>query len=322
MTDIKSIWENHKPAGNIIIRTRIEIPHLNCYAATNNITGQLLYIMSISGNIRIPDLKNYRFQGVEIFSVELENTTELNIYLLENDLKDIFSLFIQNILDDILGTKTESEALTNTFKVVAKWKKLFDKISFNGLNIEQQKGLCGELLFINWLLDNQKKATDILGAWTGPDFTDKDFVFNVTGVEVKLTSAKHPKIKITSERQLDTQNLQELYLILYTAEEVKQSGFTLNSLVAQIREKISASPDDLKFFNEKLLLTGYLEEDTRHYNQMYSLKQIFNFAVGSEFPRITKDLLPLGIYDTSYSIEISAAESFITNPIEILQKFY
>jgi hypothetical protein len=58
MINIKSIWENQKPTGDIIIKTRIdEIPHLNCFAATNHITGQHLYIMSVSKNVQFLNLK-------------------------------------------------------------------------------------------------------------------------------------------------------------------------------------------------------------------------------------------------------------------------
>ena len=99
MTNIKLIWDSQKPTGDIIIKTKIDdIPHLNCYAATNHITGQHLFILSVSKTVEIPELKNYRFRGVEIFPIELENTFELNMYLLDNDLKDIFSLFIQDCI--------------------------------------------------------------------------------------------------------------------------------------------------------------------------------------------------------------------------------
>lgn len=321
MINVKSIWENQKPTGDIIIKTRIDdISHLNCYAATNHITGQHLYIMCVSKNVEIPELRNYRFKGVEIFLIEAENSFDLNIYLLDNDLKDIFSLFIQNILEDIVSSVTENEALTTTLNVISKWKKLFDKINFNGLTIEHQKGLIGELLFFNYLLDNQKSSASVLNAWTGADFEDKDFAFGSVGIEVKLTSSKYPKIKITNERQLDTQNLSELFLILYTTEEVKENGFSLNSLVEQIRQKISANLDELKFFNERLLLLGYLEDDREHYNNMYSLKNTFSFIVAPDFPKIIKSQIPLGVYNTSYFIELSAVERFITETEEIMQK--
>lgn len=324
MIKIKSIWENQKPTGEIIIRTRIdEIPHLNCFAATNHITGQHLYIMAVANNVTIPELKNYRFKGVEIYTLqnEIEKKIELYIYLLDNDLKDVFSMFIQNILEDIVNTVTESEGIKTTLNVVSKWKKLFDKINFYGLSLEQQKGLIGELLFLNTLLSNEKTFANAVNTWTGAeqDFQTKDFTLGSVGVEVKFTASKQPRIKISNEGQLDAENLSELFLILYSTEAVKDNGISLNSIVEQTRQKISTE-EERSVFNAKLQLNGYFDEDKDHYGRMYSLKRTFVFNVTSEFPKIIKSQLPLGIYDTSYSIEISAVENFIAEPETIFEK--
>jgi len=320
MINIKSIWENQKPTGDIIIKTRIdEIPHLNCFAATNHITGQHLYVMSVSKIVAIPELKNYHFKGVQIFTIETENNIELNIYLLDNELKDIFSLFIQNILEDIQKSVSENEALTTTLNVVSKWKKLFDKINFIGLTLEQQKGLIGELLFFNYALNIGKTSGHVIEAWTGPEFDAKDFTFGTVGAEVKFTASKQPRIKVSNERQLDAENLSDLFLILYSTEAVKDNGISLNSIVEQIRQKISTE-EERSVFNAKLQLNGYFDEDKEHYGRMYSLKRTFVFNVTSGFPKIVKGQLPLGIYDTSYSIEISAVENFIVEPESIFEK--
>lgn len=320
MTKIKSIWENQQPTGDIIIKTRIdEIKHLNCFAATNHLTGQLSFIITVAKNIFIPELKNYRFKGVGIFTIEAGKTIELNIYLLDNELKDIFSLFIQNILDDIANIFSESEAIKSTLNVVSKWKKLFDKINFNGLSLEQQKGLIGELLFLNYLLNEEKTSAYAINTWTGTeqDFQAKDFILGSVGVEVKFTTAKQPIIKISNERQLDIENLSSLFLVLYSTEAVKDNGFSLNSLIEQSLQKITIE-DERTIFNAKLQLNGYLDEHKEHYGKMYSLKNTFVFNVNSDFPKIVKNQLPLGIYDTSYSIEISAVEDFIVEIEEIL----
>jgi len=322
MINIKSIWENQKPTGDIIIKTRIdEITHLNCFGATNHITGQHLYIMSISNNVAIPELKNYRFKGVEIYTlpIEAKNKIELYIYLLDNDLKDIFSLFIQNILEEIQKSVTENEAVTTTLNVVSKWKRLFDKINFNGLTLEQQKGLIGEILFFNYLLINDKTSVNTVNYWTSAEreFEAKDFTLGSVGIEIKFTSSKQPRIKVSSERQLDAENLSELFLVLYSTEAVKENVFSLNSLIEQTRQKISTE-EERNVFNSKLQLNGYFDEDREHYGKMYSLKKTFAFAVTSDFPKIVKSDLPLGIYETSYSIEISAVENFI---IELEQIF-
>lgn len=321
MINIKTIWENQKPTGDIIIKTRIdEIKHLNYFAATNHLTGQHLFILSISKKVAIPELKNYRFKGVEIFTVEVEDNIELNIYLLDNGLKDIFSLFIQNILEDIELSITESEAITTTLNVVSKWKKLFDKINFQGLTLEQQKGLIGELLFLKYLLSNKKTSVIAVNAWTSTEqeFQAKDFTIGGIGIEIKFTSSKQPRIKVSNERQLDAESLNTLFLVLFSTEAVKENGISLNSIVEQCRHNISTEAERT-IFNCKLQLNGYFDEDREHYGKMYSIKKTFAFSVTSDFPKIVKSDLPLGIYDTSYSIEISAVENFIIDQTTIIE---
>lgn len=315
MIDIKSIWEDQKPTGDIIVRTRInEIEHLNCYAATNHITGQHLFVISISNLVQIPNLKNYRFKGVEVFTIESKDTAELYIYLLDNSLKDIFSMFIQDVMENIQNTITEKEALSRALNAVSNWRRLFGKINFNGLTIDQQKGLIGELLFLSYILDNKPDEIDNLSKWTSTErgFESKDFTMGSVGVEIKFSSSKQPRIRISNERQLDPESLDKLFLVLYSAEPVKDKGISLNSMVENIRNKIKIA-DELKEFNVKLELIGYFDDDKDHYNNMYSIKKIFVFEVASGFPRIVKSQLPLGVYDTSYSIEVSSIESYIVN---------
>lgn len=322
MINIKKIWENHQPTGDIIIKTKVdEIQQFDCFIATNHIIGQHLFILQISDNVSIPDLKSYRFKGVEFFVIDISKGRELNICLLDNDLKDIFALFIENVLEEISQCITEKESLNTTLNVALKWKKLFDKIGFGGLTLEEQKGLIGELLFLDFLLDNKENHSEIVDYWTSTeaDFQAKDFTIKNIGVEVKFSTSKQPKIKISSEQQLDNQNLNSLYLVLYSANAVKDNGFSLNSLVEQIRYKINN--DELRqTFDSKLRISGYYDADIEHYNKMYSLKKMFVFEITSQFPKITKNQLPLGIYDISYSIEISAVENFLVEPQFILEK--
>jgi hypothetical protein len=321
MINIKSIWDNQKPTGDIIIKTRIdEIKHLICFAATNHITGQHLFILSVPNSIGIPELKSYRFKGVEIFRVDVEDKIELNIYLLDNELKDIFSLFIQNILEDLESSITDSEAITKTLNVVSKWKKLFDEINIKGLSIEQQKGLLGELMFLNFLLNHEKVSSNALDSWTSveKDFQAKDFTLGTIGIEIKFSSSKQPRIKISNERQLDSENLSNLFLVLYSGEAVKENGISLNSIVDQTRLNI-LTDEERSIFNGKLQLSGYFDGDREHYSKMFSIKNIFTFTVTPNFPKIVKSHLPLGIYDTSYSIEISAVENFMVEFEQIIK---
>jgi hypothetical protein len=320
MVSIKSIWESHIPNDEIIIKTQLEhVKPFKCFAATNHITGNHLYILETSKNAKFPEFKNFKFKGLFIEIFEFEDSKELHIYLLDNQLKDIFSLFIENIVEEISKSVTENEALVETSNVVLKWKKLFDKINFQGLTIERQKGLFGELLLFNSLLDEEYSIDALLESWTGPDFNDKDFRFGSFGIEVKLTSSKNPKVKISSERQLDSENLTKLYLVLYVVEEVKDKGFSLNSIIEQIRTKINNNQNSLKFFNERLLLVGYLDEDFENYKRQYAFRKRNFYEVSNDFPKLVSSDLPSGLFDTKYNIELSAIEQFLVSNESILE---
>jgi len=320
MVSIKSIWDSHVSNDEIIIKTQLEhLKPFKCFAATNHITGNHLYIFETSTNAKFPSFKNFKFKGLFIEIFEFEETKELHIYLLDNQLKDIFSLFIENIVEEISKSITENEALIETSNVVLKWKKLFDKINFQGLTIEMQKGLIGELLLFNSLLDENFSIDKLLESWTGPDYDDKDFHFGSIGVEVKLTSSKVPKVKISNERQLDGENLTKLYLVLYVVEEVKDKGYSLNSIIDQIRVKINNNQNAIKFFNERLLLVGYSDEDFENYQRQYAFRKRNFYEVTFDFPKLVASDLPIGLFDTKYNIELSAIEKFLINNDSILE---
>lgn len=320
MIDIKSIWANQTLSDEVIIKTRItEIPQFKCYAATDHSTGNHLFILETSKNVNIPEFKNLKFKGLLIHVFDFENTKELNIYLLDSQLKDIFSLFIGNILEEIYDCITENEALIETSNTVLKWKKLFDKINFQGLTLEKQKGLLGELLLFNSFLEEDYPIDNLIESWTGPDYEDRDYLFGSKGIEVKFTSSKTPKIKITSERQLDAQNLSHLYLILYVAEGVKDNGFSLNSIIKKIRDKISKNHNSLKFFNEKLILIGYFDEDFENYTTQYAIRNNYKYLVENDFPKIVSSDLAIGIFNASYYIELSSIEPFIVNVKSVIE---
>lgn len=320
MVSIKSIWESHVPTDEIIIKTQLEnTKSFKCFAATNHITGNHLFIFETSKSAHFPEFKNFKFKGLFTEIYEFDDTKELHIYLLDNQLKDIFSLFIENIVEEISKSVTENEALIETSNVVLKWKKLFDKINFQGLTIERQKGLIGELLLFNSLLDEEYSIDSLLESWTGPDYNDKDFRFGSFGIEVKLTSSKVPKVKISSERQLDNENLTKLYLVLYAVEEVKDRGFSLNSIIEQIRTKINHNQNALKFFNERLLLVGYFDEDFENYKRQYAFRKRNFYEVTYDFPRLVASDLPVGLFDTKYNIELSAIEQYLINKESITE---
>jgi hypothetical protein len=315
MTDIRSIWESHTLTEEKQLKTKIDdVKNFRAYAATNHITGNHLFLLELNKEVPINNVKLTKFKGLSIDILDFGEYRELTIVLLDNKLKEIFTLFIENIIDELNKSITEAEALNNTANVIFLWKKLFDKINFSGLTLEQQKGLFGELLVIKELLSDGYPETELIHSWIGPQYEDKDYVFGSIGLEVKLTNSKYPSIKITNERQLDDTNLDSLFLLLYIVEEVKEKGISLVKLIDEIRNILRSNLEALKVFNDKLTLLGYNDEDATHYFTLYTVKQLNKYHVDEDFPKITQGITSPGIYNVGYRIELSACENHkVTN---------
>jgi hypothetical protein len=227
-------------------------------------------------------------------------------------------LFVQNIVNELEKTLTEQEAVKTLFNVISRWKRLFNRIRKGLLTKEQQKGLLGELLYIDFLLSNNVSSCKVINSWFGIEFEDKDFVFENCAMEIKFSSNKVPYLNISSERQLDITAVPSMYLVLYHCNEVQKGDFSLISVIQGIREKLQCSEEDLILFNEKLIEYGYFDDDKTHYEKQYALLKTYSYSVTSSFPRIVKDSIPIGIYNTNYKIEISAVEDFRISIIETI----
>lgn len=314
MINIKDIWENQIDTPANIVRTRIaHIQNVDCFAATNQLINRCFFILSVDKNTPIPDLRNYKFQGVEFYAITINDRVELNVYLMNNELLDIFSLFIEDLLNGMNEQKDELGCVIHILNKASKWKLLFDRLGNNGLSKEKQKGLLGELLFLQQLLEDNETFSNAVDSWISMDLelNSKDFIVNTTAVEIKFTSISHPKVVISSKTQLELTGFSNLYLVVYSAQSSLYNGVSLNSLVDAIRSKLITENDRDKF-NRKLNIIGYFDKDRDLYNQYYIIKNNYIYIVDKSFPKLTNENTSNAIYDIQYSIEISTIDQFKT----------
>lgn len=312
MIDLKSLWENQSNSSDLLIKTRIEtLPQFFAFVATNQITNLPIFILELPAEVKEPDFKMFHFRGLRIEVFKYDKIKELNIYLLDDGLKNVFYLLIENIVEGMSLIQSHSEGLLIISNIIVNWKRLFDKIGLGILSEEKQKGLIGELLFVQHLIDHGLMFTQILSAWTGPDFFDKDFLIESYAFEIKFTNAKIPQIKISSERQLDIENFSNLYLVLYHTEEVKSGGITLTGLIGNIRGKFANDEYALQIFNDRLAQYRYFDEDEEHYNTQYAIIRNEFYNVNEDFPKITRADLAYGINTLKYNIDLTACEPFV-----------
>lgn len=241
------------------------------------------------------------------------NSSLLIIELISPSHKKTFSLLCENLISSIWDLPTEKDVVTAFINQLEKWRSLFDKTKGEGLSTEQQQGLYGELTFLGKLLKrNIFTERETLGYWVGMDAALRDFQGHEWSVEVKTTSTNQPhKVKINGERQLDDTLLDNLFLYHCSVEVSKQNGESLNKKVDRIRNILSTDEPAMALFNEKIIIAGYYDEDSHLYdNRCYKIRDEFVYNIKDAFPRIKESELRNGVCDVSYSIVLSACETY------------
>jgi hypothetical protein len=322
MNSIKDIWDSQLNASkNKVIRERvIQVSGLTCFIGTITFSNAKIFLLELDSNIDIHQNYLKRFIGVEVQIIPSPNNKkELVIILLVEELTDIFIVFIEDIINSLLDINDSENALIIISKRINYWKKLFGKFSTNLLTPQQQRGLFGELYFLNKLLI-EKNNKQVINAWKAPNGTNQDFYINAKTIEVKTTISNSQTIKISNEYQLDISGLDKLFIAFYKLYEFPE-GITLLSLINDIRMLLNSEIDLLNIFNVKLINLGVLPELEDEYNEIgYSVRGEKYYEVTSEFPKITALMVNESISKISYGIDLGYCLNFETTFTEILNE--
>ena len=267
----------------------------------------------------------YEFRGLKfekIYDPGDKDSILLNLVLIDRQLQDIFDSLILDILSHILDESDIKIILKNYTNRLVKWQSLFDKYNKEGLSNEEQRGLYGELYFLRDFLQSDSQHDHIVNSWVGPEKQLQDFQDGSWAVEVKTTHGNnHQKIHINSERQLDTTNIDNLYLYHLSLDVMQNSGETLNQIVNSIKEILSSSAFSFTLFNTKLIEAGYFDSHHAFYESKgYFIRQKIFYLVEKEFPRIEEKDISFGVGDVKYSIIVSNCIEYIKSEKEVFDK--
>jgi len=266
----------------------------------------------------------YEFRGLKfdkIYDPDDNKFLLLNLVLVDKQFKDVFDTLISDILTAVINESEVKVILKNYSNRLIKWQSLFEKFKQQGLTPEEQRGLYGEMYFIRKFLTANSDFPNIVTSWIGPEKQIRDFQFGRWSVEVKTTHGNnHQKVHITSERQLDTTNLDALYLNHISLETRHQSGETLNQVIDAVIEILSSDFIALSHFKNKLIEAGFFDHHRILYNDMgYFIRQEVFYKVENDFPRIEERDIRNGVGDVKYSIVISQCSNFIRTEEELFK---
>lgn len=278
--------------------------------------------ISSSVSVTLSSFANLRDINVELIPDEKNSEKHILLFkLLSPQHTDIFSILCEDLIASIATVTNETQLVKELLNRFAKWESLFDKAASHGLTPEEQRGLFGELFFIRKYLKNNPDFLYVINSWVGTEKQAKDFQSAGWGVEVKTSQGNnHQKVLISNERQLDTSNLEHLFLYHLSLEVRQQSGETLNQLADSITEIIGSDFTVLNRFKNKLLEGGYFEQHKHLYEEVgYFIRQETFYKVETDFPRIEEKDIRNGVGDVKYSIVLGRCSDYMTSEQQIFQ---
>lgn len=253
---------------------------------------------------RLPKLKNlvasFRpVSGGAAFVLGLKERSQIQIF--ETLCRDV-------VKSGETGADRE-EALARALLRTRRWYHLLRGGSANGLSVEEQRGLVGELAFLRDLVSAFSPETAI-EAWSGPTGSAKDFEFIGCCVEVKARRvAAKPFVSISSADQLaDAQGSRICLRVVNVASAVLPEGQSLHDHVRMTADMFEAEGAALEAWEEKLGSTGY-DPENDYDDRRWLLGTANDYEVKEGFPRISPPL-ENGVENVRYSISLDACEPF------------
>jgi hypothetical protein len=322
MINYRDIWDSlNSESENNLAKTLIarRVPSngiFPVFLATDFKKGiRLLYVKCDKDDLQIDNLPAFRGLDITYIIASLGEFTNQNFLKFTQTIlntNNIFELIIANICENIISIGDRKRLNMFLVKTLSEWKLFFEKKDNAILSIGAQKGLVGELYFLKNYLFSKYSYSESLLYWTGPERTNHDFQILNSAVEIKTTSSKqHKRFVISSERQLDSSGLENLYLTLFALNlHNNMPDKTLPALIKELYLLMQNDPVALYQLKIKLAKSGYDESEENKYFIGFSLHEIKFYHVIEGFPRLLQRDLPNGVGDLKYSVMVSACLPF------------
>jgi hypothetical protein len=249
--------------------------------------------------------------------IAVKSDTYLALRLRDAGSADVFSALAEVLVLRVAKAPTESEAVLELFGGLRQWQ-VFLAAAREGLTVESQRGLFGELMVLGRLLVPGLGPRRAVEGWKGFALANQDFQFPSGAIEVKTTAAVAPKtVRVSTERQLDETGVGELFLhvVIVDDREVASTGNvpgqTLAELVAETRRSVEGDAAVRATLDDGLVQAGWLDAAAAKYDgRRLTVRRQITFHVGPAFPRIIERTLPAGVANASYDLDLNACAPF------------
>ena len=245
---------------------------------------------------------------------DAEGHRELLVFrLTEVENRDIFHRFCIDIVDTVGMARSGQEALDICIMRTWRWHRLLKGGRDGRLTVEEQKGLIGELVFLEQYVVPTIGVGQGVRSWVGPLGANRDFQIGIVEVECKARAPLASALRIASADQLDS--TPETPIFLHVIEIARARGevagaVSVTDVVDRVRHLIEAGDVAVHGdFEERLWAVGYDRSDD-YSDRRWVIGNSSFFGVVSGFPRVTPKMLPAGVTQVRYHVTLAQCEEF------------
>lgn len=307
-------------ASGVMERRAAPACPLNLFLFVEKPTNRLGFRVQFASALLSEGTPLPQFRGLEFSRTRPAGQAVLILRPTGEAYKDVFVVLVDDIVTHASSQTSEAEAAAALLDRLGRWQTFLQNLRPEGLTLEEQRGLFGELWFLRHRLLPHIPADDAVHAWTGPARTVKDFQFPGGAIEMKTTSAStDPHLHINGARQLDDAGLDRLYLAYLALEPMQGSGETLPAMVSEVRVLVRGSLTASQRLEDNLREAGYLDVHAPRYEQPgYLQREALVFHVADGFPRLTERDLPAGVGDIHYRISVAECRHHLAADADVV----
>lgn len=233
-----------------------------------------------------------KFENVRLIT-KIKNFSKENHKLLElitnrADLIEEFSLVCFDFINKFDNEKVNENIIEKANKWWKEWKKLLGNV----LKSERDYDFLGELLALNYVLNEDTNATY-------SNLASHDIELPEYSIEVKTTTEKYnAEIHVNSQYQLEN-NTDMPFKLIFVRLEKSQIGYSINDVI-----------ESLKLKNFDINNLNRLEKiGTSSINEKYRILEARLYNIDDKFPKITlstlkNNELPKGIIKIEYIVDL------------------
>ena len=212
----------------------------------------------------------------------------------------------------------ERSALVVTGTVLDEWRRLLKPRPTDVLSMDELRGLVGEVWLLLNVFTKDRPVAEALEGWLGPLGLPQDFWFKKDGYfEAKAIGPSTRIVRISSESQLDVEDLNLFVLVVANANETAPAIVNLPGLVAVIEAKLEAEGVGPEPVRDRLNRLG-VDLNTGFYSDtLFVVASAARYEVTRDFPAIRASELPAGVHHVSYQVDLDSVLSFRRSILEV-----